>query len=75
MGVFYNLSLDLSIFEGGEKSALEFSEWKLSLQGRVIKLVVLYCSPYSKELPVPASIFFQEFSAFLESTVLCPKSC
>ena len=64
MGVFYNLSLDLSFFDGGEKSSFEFSEWKLSVHGRIIKLVVVYCSPYSKELPVPASIFFQEFSAF-----------
>ena len=28
---------------------------------------------FSKEHPVPASVFFQEFSAFLETTVL--KSC
>ena len=25
------------------------------------------------EHPVPASVFFQEFSAFLETTVLCPE--
>ena len=35
--------------------------------------MVVYCPPYSKEHPVPASIFFQDFSAFLETTVLCPK--
>ena len=73
MGVFYNLSLDLSFFDGGEKSSFKFSEWKLSVHGRIIKLAVVYCSPYSKEHPVPASIFFQEFSAFLETTVLCPE--
>ena len=35
--------------------------------------MVVYRPPYSKEHPVPASVFFQEFSAFLETTVLCPE--
>lgn len=69
-GVFYNLNLNLSIFDGGEKSYFEFSEWKLSVHGWIIKLVVVYRPPYSKEHPLPASIFFQEFSAFLETTVI-----
>lgn len=73
MGVFYNLSLDLSFFVGGEKSSFEFLEWKLSAHGRIIRLVVIYRPPYSKEHPVPASVFFQEFSAFLETTMLCPE--
>ena len=30
-------------------------------------------SSSSKEHPVPASIFFQDFSAFLETTLLCPE--
>ena len=71
--VFYNLSLDLSFFDSGEKSSFEFSEWKLSVRGRIIRLVVVYRPPYSKEHPVPASVFFQEFSAFLKTTVLCPE--
>ena len=72
-GVFYNLSLDLSFFDGGEKSSFEFSEWKFSAHGRIFRLVVVYRPPYSKEHPAPASVFFQEFSAFLETTVLCPE--
>ena len=60
-------------FDGGEKSSYEFSEWKLSAHGSIIRLVVVYRPPYSKEHPVPAPIFFQEFSAFLETTVLCPE--
>ena len=43
------------------------------MHGRIIRLVVVYRPPYSKEHPVPASVFFQEFSAFLKTTVLCPK--
>ena len=50
-----------------------FSEWKLSAHGRIIELVVVYRPPYSKEHPVPASVFFQEFSTFLETIVLCPE--
>ena len=72
-GAFYNLSLDLSFFDSGEKSSFEFSEWKLSVHGRIIRLVVVYRPPYSKEHPVPASVLFQEFSAFLKTTVLCPE--
>ena len=63
----------MSIFDGGEKSSFEFSEWKLPVHGRIIKFVVIYCPPYSKEHPVPAGVFFQEFSAFLETSVLCPE--
>ena len=60
-----NLSLELSFFDDGKKSFFEFSECKLSAHGRIIRLVVVYRPPYSKEHPVPASVFFQEFSAFL----------
>ena len=63
----------MSFFDGGQKSSFEFSEWKLSAHGRIIRLVVVYRPTYSKEHPVPASVFFQEFSAFLETTVLCPE--
>ncbi|KAK2546725.1 hypothetical protein P5673_033649, partial [Acropora cervicornis] len=58
---------------GGKKSSFKFSERKFSAHGRIIKLVLIYSPPYSKEHPVPASIFFQEFSAFLETSVLCPE--
>ena len=35
--------------------------------------MVVYRPCNSKEHPAPASIFFQEFSAFVETTVLCPQ--
>ena len=50
-----NLSLDLSFFDDREKSFFEFSEWKLSAHGRIIRLVIVY----------RPSVFFQELSAFL----------
>ena len=43
------------------------------MHGRIIKLVVIYHPPYSKEHPVPVGVFFQEFSAFLETAVLCTE--
>ena len=73
MSVFYNLSQNLSFLDGGKKPSFKFSEWKLYAHGRKIKLVFVFCPPYSKKHPVSASIFFQEFSAFLETSVLCPE--
>ena len=48
---------------------MEYSEWNITLQSHVIKLVAVYRPPSSTALYVPSSLFFEEFSIYLESVV------
>ena len=72
-GVFFNNSFNVVLSNGGEKRSFEFSDWRLSAHGRIIKIIIIYRPPYSEAHPVPVSEFFQEFSTFMETTVLCPE--
>ena len=69
-GLIYRDSLRVTKVEVGEKSSFEFSEWTLSTVSNCIRLVMIYRPPYSDEHKVPTTVFFREFSDYLESVLL-----
>ena len=54
-----------------ELRSFEYSEWDIKSETDRIHLIIVYRTPYSDAHPVTTSVFFQEFSAFLESAVFC----
>ena len=55
-------------------ASYEFSEWLIHLtSAEKMRVVVVYRPPYSGEHKVPTSVFFDEFSAYLESLLLCKE--
>lgn len=72
-GVMFNNNFKVSLVDGGEKRSFEFSEWNFIGTNRTIKTVAVYRPPYSQAHPVSPSVFFEEFSTFLESIVMCSE--
>ena len=54
-----------------ELRSFEYSEWDIKSETDRIHLIIVYRTPYSDAHPVTTSVFFQEFSAFLQSAVFC----
>ena len=60
--------------DAGNRTSYEFSEWLIHLtSAEKMRVVVVYRPPYSGEHKVPTSVFFDEFSAYLESLLLCKE--
>ena len=57
------------LVDASEYRSFESSEWNITLQSHVIKLVAVYRPPSATALYVPSSLFFEEFSIYLESVV------
>lgn len=69
----FNNTLKVSLSEEGEKKSFEFSEWILRAHSHAIKIVAIYCPPFSEAHPVPLNVFFEEFLTYLRNTVMCPE--
>ena len=69
-GLIYRDSLRVKEFEAGEKSSFEFSEWTVTTVSNCIRLVIIYRPPYSDKCKIPTTVFFREFSDYLESVLL-----
>ena len=54
-----------------ELRSFEYSEWDIKSETDRIHLIIIYRTPYSDAHPVTTSVFFEEFSSFLESAVFC----
>ena len=54
-----------------ELRSFEYSTWNIKSETDRIHLIIIYRIPYSDAHPVTTSVFFEEFSAFLESAVFC----
>ena len=60
--------------DAGNRTSYEFSEWLIYLtSAEKMRVTVVYRPPYSGEHKVPTSVFFDEFSAYLESLLLCKE--
>ena len=70
-GVLFRNNLTVNRVSAAELRSFEYSEWNIKAGSRPIRLVVVYRIPYSDIHPVSTTIFFDEFSKFLESAVLC----
>ena len=60
--------------DGKENKSFEFSEWTVKIHDRSLRYVLVYRPPYSSLHPVSTSVFFDEFSRFLENVVICPEA-
>ena len=67
-GILFRDSFDASLVDGKEHDSFEFSEWILKTTNRSIRIVAVY-RPSSSS----ASVFFDEFSSYLENIVMCPQ--
>ena len=70
VGVMYKSIMRTKLMDANQFRSFEFSEWNVTIQNQVIKLVGVYRPPYSTNYPQPVSLFFEEFSTYLESIVI-----
>ncbi|XP_031573732.1 uncharacterized protein LOC116307604 [Actinia tenebrosa] len=72
--LLYRDSLCVNGVDSGNKTSFEFSEWLVNLSSaHKLRVVIIYRPPYSSEQRVPKSVFFAEFSNYLESLLLCKE--
>ena len=69
-GLIFRDSLRVKNVDVGEKSSFEFSEWTVTTVSNCIGLFKIYRPPYSDKRKVPTTVFFREFSDYLESVLL-----
>ena len=63
-------SISVTRIAASEKKSFEFSEWIILGRGsRKVRVVVVYRLQYSSH-PVSVDVFFEEFSAYLDSIIL-----
>ena len=72
-GIMCRESLDVKLSDCKEFRSFEFSEWNVQVHKRTIKVVTIYRAPYSEDHPVSSHVFFDEFSSYLENTVMAPE--
>ena len=73
-GILFGDSLKVSLVDGEENKSFEFSKWTVKVHDRSTRYVIVYRPPYSSLQPVSTSVFFDEFSQFLESVVMCSEA-
>jgi len=62
--------LHVSRVDAGERTSFEFSHWMVEFQSRKLQIIIIYCPPYASYHPVTTSVFFADFSSFLENTIM-----
>lgn len=72
-GLVFSDTIECSKVSSGELNSFEFSQWKLKTHKQYIMLIIIYRPPYSTAHPATPSVFFSEFSDFLEDIVMCPE--
>ena len=70
-GVLFSDNLTVKKWATAELRSFEYSEWDIKSETDRIHLIIIYRTPYSDAHPVTTSVFFEEFSSFLESAVFC----
>ena len=70
-GIMYSDSLNVKRIDGGEYESFEFSEWMVSRRStKQLRVVIIYCPPYSEDHPVTVPTFFSEFANYTKSILL-----
>ena len=72
-GIIFREKFKVRCVDGTQRESFETSEWNVTAQGTTTKLIIVYRPPNSETHPVPPSVFFREFSHYLENVVLCPE--
>ena len=64
-------SISVTKIAADEKKSFKFSEWIILGRGsRKVRVIVVYHVQYSSSHPVTVDVFFEEFSAYLDSIIL-----
>ena len=63
-------NLHASRVDAGERTSFEFSHWMVEFQSRKLQIIIIYRPPYTSNHPVTTSVFFADFSSFLESIIM-----
>ena len=69
--LLYQDGLDANKVFSAERSSFEVSEWLVEFGTVRLRVVIVYRPTYSADHPVTTSVFFYEFSDYLESLVMC----
>ena len=69
--LLYRDGLDVNKLFSAERSSFEVSEWVVVFGSVRLRVVIVYRPTYSAEHPVTTSVFFHEFSVYLESLLIC----
>ena len=72
-GILFRDSVNVSLVDRKENKSFEYSEWIVKVHDCSMRHIIVYRPPYSSLHPVSASVFFDEFSQFLENVVMCPE--
>ena len=56
--------------DAGERTSFEFSHWMVEFQSRKLQIIIIYRPPCSSNHPVTTSVFFADFSSFLENIIM-----
>ena len=65
----HKANLKVQTVQSGEQSSFEAT---VTSESNSIRLLLVYRIPYSANHPVSSSVFFEEFAAYLETTLLIP---
>ena len=68
----HKANLKVQTVQSGEQSSFEYIEATVTSESNSIRLLLVYRIPYSANHPVSSSVFFKEFAAYLETTLLIP---
>ena len=66
-------TIDARKVDSVERRSFEFGEWILKYGSSKLRVIVIYCPPYSAAHPVTSSVFLDQFSVYLESVVMSPE--
>ena len=66
-------SLKVKKAHSGQKDSLEFSEWIVTSSSHNARIAIVYRPLYLEDHKASTSVFFDEFSDYLESLLLCKE--
>ena len=68
--LLFRENIEVKRNDGGERKSFEFSEWIIQYYSTKLRIIIVYRIPYSTAHPICASVFFDEFSSYLESVIM-----
>ena len=73
IALLWNETIDAQKVNSGECRSFEFGEWIFKYGSSKLRVIVIYCPPYSAAQPVTSSMFLDKFPVYLESIVMSPE--
>ena len=73
-GIIFKKALNVKLIDFGQKTSFEYSVYKMECSLMTIHIIIVYRPTYSPTHPVSTTVFFEEFSTFLEEFLLNHQS-